>query len=66
MCVYDQNQFGIKRQTPGQTEKIAIHYLPLSIDNEDVYNLITFIPGYEIIGDIKFCRARKLTGGGQS
>ena len=63
VCLYDQNPFGMRRQNRVQTEKITIQDLPLSVDNEDVYNLITSFPGYEIVGDVKFSRARKPTGG---
>ena len=63
VCMYDKNPFGMRRQNRGQTKKITIQDLPLSVENEDVYNLITSFPGYEIIGDVKFSRARKPTGG---
>ena len=60
VCMYDQNPFGMRRQNRGQTE-ITIQDLPLSVEN--VYNLITSFQGYEIMGKVKFSRARKPTGG---
>ena len=49
-------------QNRGQTE-ITIQGLPLSLENDDVYNHITSFQGYEIMREVKFSRARKPTGG---
>ena len=57
--LYDENPYSMKRRYEGQTEKVTIQDLPLSIDNEDVYNLISSYPGCKIIGDVKYSRAKK-------
>ena len=61
--LYDENLYSMKRRYEGQTEKVTIQDLPLSIDNEDVYNLISSYPGCKIIGDVKYSRAKNPAGG---
>ena len=61
--LYDENPYSMKRRYEGQTEKVTIQDLPLSIDNEDVYNLISSYPGCKIIGDVKYSRAKNPAGG---
>ena len=45
------------------TEKVIIQDLHFEINNEDVYNLVTSFPNCEIVGEVKFSRARKPNGG---
>ena len=61
--LYDKNPFGMRQRNEVATEKVIIQDLPFEINNEDVYNLVTSFQNCEIVGEVKFSRARNPNGG---